>query len=125
MGINVNKLGKNPFKEVRNDYCEFETGLIFIDCWVDDDDNSEGISVATIDLDGTVTYKYPQEHFESSAVLEAIAEAIEIQKEQKQKLIDECLEEIKNDVLSGDVTAIDELLKFIPAKNLRAYLPEK
>ena len=32
--------------------------------------------------------------------------------------------EIKNDVASGDVTAIDELLKFVPTKNLLAFLPD-
>lgn len=124
MEIDVRKLGKNPFKEVRNNYCEEETGLIFIDCWVDDDDDSGGISVATIDMDGKVVYKYPQEHFGSSSVMEAIAEAIEQQKENKQELIDRCLIEIEEDVKNGDLTAIDELLKFIPSKNLKAYLPE-
>lgn len=83
MEIDVNKLGNNPFKEVRNDYCEHDTGLIFIDCWVSDDDDDEGISVATVNKKGEVFYKYPQEHFGSSAVQEAIAEAIKIQKENK------------------------------------------
>ena len=42
-----------------------------------------------------------------------------------QDLVDMVLEQIKKDVASGDVTAIDELLKFIPEKYLIAYLPEK
>ena len=41
----------------------------------------------------------------------------------KQSLIDEVLEEIKKDIASGDLTAIEELLRFTPYKNLMAYLP--
>ena len=40
----------------------------------------------------------------------------------KQRLIDKCLERIKEDVYSGDVTAIDELLSFVPEKYLKGYL---
>ncbi len=43
----------------------------------------------------------------------------------KQKLIDAVLEEIKKDVTYGDLTAIEELLKFCPTKNLISYLPEE
>ena len=39
------------------------------------------------------------------------------------ELIAEVIEEIKNDLNSGDLTALYELLKFIPTKNLKAYLP--
>ena len=42
-----------------------------------------------------------------------------------QDLIDRVLEEIQKDVGNGDLTAIDELLSFIPLKNLIAYLPEE
>ena len=41
----------------------------------------------------------------------------------KASLIDEVLEEIKKDVASGDLTAIEELLNFVPIENLKAYLP--
>jgi hypothetical protein len=41
-----------------------------------------------------------------------------------QKLIDRAIEQIKKDVESGDLTAIDELLKYVPAKNLEAFLSE-
>jgi hypothetical protein len=40
----------------------------------------------------------------------------------KQRLIDKCLERIKEDVISGDLTAIDELLNFVPEKYLKGYL---
>jgi len=32
------------------------------------------------------------------------------------------LERIKEDVISGDLTAIDELLNFVPEKYLKGYL---
>lgn len=39
-------------------------------------------------------------------------------------LIDKVLFRIVQDIGSGDLTAIQELLKFVPEENLRAYLPE-
>lgn len=39
-------------------------------------------------------------------------------------LIDLVLEQIRVDVDAGDFTAIEELLKYVPEKNLIAYLPE-
>jgi len=44
--------------------------------------------------------------------------------EQDQELVDKCLERIKQDIEAGDLTAIDELLKFIPKKYLEGFLPE-
>ena len=43
----------------------------------------------------------------------------------KQELVDKVIEQIKQDILDGDVSAIDELLKFVPVENLKGYLPEK
>ena len=50
------------------------------------------------------------------------------QKENKEiniKLIDKVLEQIKADVINGDVTAIEELLKEVPIDALQSYLPEE
>lgn len=41
-----------------------------------------------------------------------------------QKLIDYVLDQIEIDVKSEDFTAIEELLKSVPEKNLIDYLPE-
>lgn len=41
-----------------------------------------------------------------------------------QDLIDQVLEQIAYDVDIGDFTAIEELIKLVPEKNLRDYLPE-
>ena len=40
------------------------------------------------------------------------------------KLIEKVLNQIVADVESGDVTSIQELLKFVPEVNLKNYLPE-
>lgn len=50
------------------------------------------------------------------------------QKENKEiniKLIDKVLEQIKEDVINGDVTAIEELLKQVPIEILKSYLQEE
>lgn len=41
-----------------------------------------------------------------------------------EKLMDAVLEQIEYDVSHGDLTAIYELLKYVPEENLQAYLPE-
>ena len=45
--------------------------------------------------------------------------------ELKQQLIDTVIDRIKFDLLNGDETAIDELLNFVPNKNLIWFLPER
>ena len=42
-----------------------------------------------------------------------------------QLLIERVLEQIKSDLSMGDVTAIEELLSFVPKENLIGYLPEE
>ena len=41
------------------------------------------------------------------------------------ELIDEVLNRIAEDAHNGDLTAVEELLKFAPRENLIAYLPEE
>lgn len=120
----------NIFEEVRNDYTD-ENGNISIDAYMPDkgDDEDNGKVVARVTPDGEVIEgTYPQNVSKAERncplVLEAIKEAQEMQKEAKQEIVDKTLEEIKKDVASGDMTAINELLMFCPAKNLQAYLPE-
>jgi hypothetical protein len=43
----------------------------------------------------------------------------------KEELIDLVLIQIAKDLDSEDFTAIEELLKSVPTKNLKAYLPEE
>lgn len=42
----------------------------------------------------------------------------------KQELVDEVIESLLKDIASGDFTVLDELLKFIPNKNLVQSLDE-
>lgn len=118
------------FSEVRCDYREPDTNLYYIDAWVSDDDDAEGMTVAVVDEDGVVEWRkgnsvmYMQNKDLYANLWEAIEEAKEKQLEHKQELVDKCLEQIKEDVSKGDVTAIDELLAFLPTKYLKGYLPE-
>lgn len=40
-------------------------------------------------------------------------------------LIERVVEQIKSDLLSGDVESLEELLSFVPKENLLGYLPEE
>lgn len=119
------------FSEVRCDYFEDDTNLYYIDAWVSDDDDAEGMSVATVDEDGVVEWRkgnsimYLNNRDIYANLFEAIEEAKHKQRERKQELVDKCLEAIKEDVRCGDITAIDELLMFLPTKYLKGYLPEE
>jgi len=42
----------------------------------------------------------------------------------KQKLMDQVLQQIIKDIEKGDITAIEELIKNISEKRLKAFLPE-
>ena len=45
--------------------------------------------------------------------------------EDMDKLVDSVIERIKEDINCGDLTAIDELLRFVPKESLIGFLPEK
>jgi DNA polymerase III epsilon subunit-like protein len=42
-----------------------------------------------------------------------------------EEVIDEVLEQIQKDIRDGDLTAIAELLTFVPVEYLKGFLPEK
>ena len=44
--------------------------------------------------------------------------------EEMDNLVNTVIEKIKEDIKDGDLTAIDELLRFVPKENLIGYLPE-
>ena len=44
--------------------------------------------------------------------------------EKEEALYDKVLDRIKEDVYSGDMTAVDELLKMLPKEALKGYLAE-
>ena len=39
-------------------------------------------------------------------------------------LLDQVIEQIQKDIASGDLTAIEELLKVVPEENLRGFLSQ-
>ncbi len=112
--------------EVRNDYFDSFTGLYHVEVFLTDNDDEEGMSIATVDEDGQVQFKGLDrlDGYDLNPVDKAIMEVRDKIIATKQSLIDRCLEQIKEDVSIGDLTAIDELLMFLPAKYLKGYLPE-
>ena len=69
--------------EVRNDYRDDETGLYYIDVYLTENDDEEGFSVATVDIDGKVEFRslHRLDGYDLSPLREAIEEAKEKQKE--------------------------------------------
>jgi hypothetical protein len=49
---------------------------------------------------------------------------IHLNQKQKQRIVDQVIEQIKKDLSVGDETAIDELLHSTPDENLIAFLPD-
>ena len=45
--------------------------------------------------------------------------------EDMDNLVDSVIEKMIEDINDGDLTAIDELLRFVPKENLIGYLPEE
>jgi len=117
------------FAEVLTDYTD-EAGNITIDAYPDTEPDSEnGRTVARVSPDGEVirgtNIEITESDFQCPLVIEAIEEAKSEQEERKQKLVDDVIEDLKESLVSGDFTVLDELLKFIPSKNLIQALPEE
>ena len=70
------------------------------------------------DIVSAIQELFPQEYGE-------FLDESEPETKDKQILINEVIEHIKEDVAMGDFTAIEELLKFCPTESLIAYLPEE
>lgn len=58
--------------------------------------------------------------FENGVYQSLISDEIE----DMDKLVDSAIERIKEDINCGDLTAIDELLRFVPKENLIGFLPD-
>lgn len=117
------------FAEVLIDYTDPETGNITLDCFVDSDPNSEGRVVAEVTPDGEVVRGknelITEADFQCPTFLQAVEDAKSKQEDRKQKLVDDVIEDLKESLASGDFTVLDELLKFVPARNLIQALPEE
>jgi hypothetical protein len=120
---------KQKFVEVHSDYQDPETGNIAIDAYLTNDDETPGRTVCWVSPDGEIIKgtnpECEKDDLECSVVQEAIADAKNTQEENKQKLVDDVIEDLKDSFKHGDYTVLDELLKFIPSKNLIQALPEE
>jgi hypothetical protein len=124
------KKGKKVYSEVISDH-EDPDGNIAIDVY--EKDAEDGSCICLVSPDGKVFLGQHamdiKEHLSCSLVRDEIAAAQERQEERKQSLIDKLLVQIRDDMNAGqnqgDVTVLDELLKFIPCKNLMKALPEE
>lgn len=104
------------WSEIRNDF--EDNGIVHIDAWTTADDNENGSVIAKIDLaTGEVVYNDDRAKKDEYAQ-EMIGEILD------QRLVDRVLDEIKKDVLAGDLTAVEELILNNSKKDLIAYLPE-
>jgi hypothetical protein len=114
---------KSPWKEIRNDYTDSAEGLTYIDAWTSPDDDEDGRTIATIDLDGNVTYKDERAKTDKGAQ-EAIREILNRNEDKKQELVDAVYNQIKKDLEEGDGTVLESLLKEIATTSLLQSLPE-
>ena len=126
----MKKENKQIFVEVLTDHTDEETGNIALDAYPDANPDSEnGRTVAWVSPDGEVILGTNPENKSSEVECRLVKEAIEevksIQAELKQKLVDDVIEDLKESFASGDYTVLDELLKFIPTRNLVQALPEE
>ena len=106
---------ENIWGEIRWDYLD---DIISVDAWLTADDNEEGKVIAEIEADGKVIYRDDRAKTDRYAQ-ELIIEARE------QMLLDRVVKGIELDLEMGDVSAIEELLAYIPKENLIGYLPEE
>jgi hypothetical protein len=120
---------KQKFVEVHSDYQDPETGNIAIDAYLTNDDETPGRTVCWVSPDGEIIKgtnpTCEKDDLECPLVQEAIAEARVSQEEDKQKLVDDVIDDLKEQFKHGDYTVLDELLRFIPSKNLIQALPEE
>jgi hypothetical protein len=105
---------ENIWGEIRWDYLD---DIISIDAWLTADDNEEGKVIAEVEANGEVKYRDDRAKTDDHAQ-EIITEV------KKQMLLDRVVKGIELDLEQGDVSAIEELLTFIPKENLIGYLPE-
>ena len=124
----MEKESKQKFAEVRTDYTTPE-GNIAIDAWMTEDADEGGRTVCWVSPDGEIipgtNPECEPDDLECSLVQEAIAEVRVSQEEDKQKLIDDVIDDLKESFSHGDYTVLDELLKKISSRDLIQALPEE
>lgn len=90
-----------------------------IDAWLTDDDNEEGKTIATIDMETGEIIHHDVRAKSDPYAQEIINEVIH------QRLLDRVVEVIRRDIDGGDYSAVEELISFCPQENLIQSLPEE
>lgn len=95
---NKNTMKKQKFIEVHSDYQDPETGNIAIDAYLTTDDETPGRTVCWVSPDGKIipgtNPECESDDLECSVVQEAIADARLSQEEDKQKLVDDVIDDL-------------------------------
>jgi N-methylhydantoinase B/oxoprolinase/acetone carboxylase alpha subunit len=116
---------ENIWAEIKADHRDEETGITYVDAWITGNDDEEGKVIATIDDYGNATYVDERAKSDKYAQ-EVIQEARARVDDERHKLVDKVIEQLKDDFKHGDYTSIDEILIYnVSTKVLRASLPEE
>jgi hypothetical protein len=116
---------KNIWKEIKAEHTDEETGITSVDAWTSPDDNENGAVIVTIDDKGNPTYLDERAKSDKYAQ-EVIQEAIKEIEDERHKVVDAVIEQLKQDFLNEDYTVIDEILVHnVSMRVLKASLPEK
>lgn len=125
---------KSIWKQVKSSHVD-DKGNTHIDAWLTDDQMEDGRTIAIINKKGTSVRYLDDRASSDSLALKVTGEAlVSIIKSvsgafaetfEKQELINKALEQIKKDCINQDYTAIEELLKYVSDKKLKAFLSEK
>ena len=97
----------------------FENGVYYNDVSMVSLENMDNLIEADIDFKGAEEWSHSTQYPFTNSQLQSIM------LEDMDNLVDSVIEKIKEDIKDGDLTAIDELLRFVPKENLIGYLPEK
>lgn len=117
------------WSEVKSDHTDEVTGVSAIDAYLTEDPNEGGNVIATVDIDGVVTYnddhakaartdEYAQEIIQK-VVREKLAEKEKLVSQVIKMIIFEC-----DGVKFFDSTPLELLLMTTKTEDLKAYLPE-
>lgn len=111
--------------KIRSRFTGEEIGITTIYACLTEDENEEGEAIALVGDFGVVVYLDKRAKTDVKAQ-EVIKETVERIKANRQQLVDELIEVLKEDFRSGDYTVIDSLLvNNVSLKVLKDSLPEK
>ncbi len=114
------------WSEVKSDHTDEETGVSAIDAYYTENSDEGGNVIATVDLDGVITYKAQPAKTDVMAQ-KVIKEVVKEKLTNKQKLVDQVVKLIIfecDGTEFEDSTMIELLLMDCPSESLTAFLPD-